>query len=59
MKSYSQLNIHQKINAKASALNYGLSFGALTLGWYPMKADFIVFDLAPFRTDKVYTFKRK
>ncbi len=56
MKTYSQLSINEKINAKASALNYALHYGCLTLGWYPMKADFIVFDIAPFRIDKVYTF---
>ena len=54
MKSYAQLNIHQKINAKANALGYANKFGTAPLGWFPMKADFVVMDLVPYRTDKLY-----
>jgi hypothetical protein len=47
-KSYSQLSIHEKINARAKALAHATMYDNIALGWYPMRADFIIFDLKVF-----------
>lgn len=54
--AYSQLTIHQKINAKASALNYGRYYGTLVNNWQAMKV--FSMDLVAYRFDKIYTFSK-